>query len=153
MKKIPWLLMIVSFLALAGCTSQTFRPSDLEPSTAMITAGDIKGRVKEGSIESLEEKITLVFDNLTDAEYYYGVPFTLEVALEGSWYQVPFDDAIAFIEIAILLEGNGTTEEVIDLSTYFKTLPDGKYRIVKDFHTENKTVTIAPTFEIQSNTY
>lgn len=149
MKKIRFLLMIVSFLALVGCAKNAFRPSDLEPSTAMITEGEINGSVKESSIQSLDKNITLVFENLTDTEYYYGLAFVLEVELEGSWYQVPFDEEVAFIEIAMFLEGNAATEEVIDLSTYFKNLPAGKYRIVKDFWTDNQTVTIAPTFEIK----
>lgn len=153
MKKIPSLLILLSYFILVGCTKNPFRASDLEPSTAVITEGEIRGSIKEGSIQSLEDKITLVFDNLTATDFYYGVPFTLEVELEKAWYRVPFDKNVAFIEIAMILKRNSSDEEVVELATYFDKLPVGKYRIVKDFQTENKTVTIASTFEILEKSY
>lgn len=149
MKKVLLYLMLVSFLSLVGCASQAFRPSDLEPSTAVVTEGKIKGNVKEEQIQSFKEKITLVFENLTDTVYYYGVDFTLEVELDDTWYQVPFDEDVAFIEIAMLLEGKAMNEEVIDLADYFDKLPAGNYRVIKHFQAEEQTITIAPTFEVK----
>lgn len=148
MKRRRFCFLLLLLLILTGCRMQAFRPTDLERSTVNLTQGSIEGRIKEETIQTIHEPQTLIFENLTADEYYYGVPFTLEVWLEDSWYQVPFDEPVAFIEIAFLLEANATTEEVISLATYFDKLPAGTYRIVKVFQTENRSVTIAPTFDI-----
>lgn len=149
MKKVLLRLLLLLFLTLSGCTSPLNRFSDLEPSTVVVTENKIKGSVKEEQIESVAEKITLTFENLTDTAYYYGVDFTLEKELKDKWYQIPFDEDVAFIQIAMLLEANATNEEIIDLSTYFEDLPTGNYRVIKHFQAENQSVTIAPTFEVK----
>ncbi len=148
MKRRRFCFLLLLLLILTSCRMQAFRPTDLERSTVNLTQGSIEGRIKEETIQTIHEPLTLLFENLTADEYYYGVPFTLEVWLEDSWYQVPFDEPVSFIEIAFLLEANATTEEGISLATYFDELPPGTYRIMKVFQTENRTVTIAPTFEI-----
>ena len=77
MKRRCFCFLLFLLLILTGCRMQAFRPTDLERSTVNLTQGSIEGRIKEETIQTIHEPLTLLFENLTADEYYYGVPFTL----------------------------------------------------------------------------
>ena len=114
-----------------------------------LTAKNINITVKEETIKSSKENITLVLENKTEYEYFYGVDFELEVELDNKWYKIPFDKNTAFIEIGLLLKGNGESKEEIELYKYFSDLPDGKYRIVKTFYLDDEKTVAVGLFNIK----
>ncbi len=149
MKKIYILSIVIIMFIFYGCTSKTLDISDLEPSNIVVDSKNINITVKEETIKSSKENITLVLENKTEYEYFYGVDFELEVELDNKWYKIPFDKNTAFIEIGLLLKGNGESKEEIELYKYFSDLPDGKYRIVKTFYLDDEKTVAVGLFNIK----
>ena len=119
MKKIYIFSIVIMMFILYGCSIKTLYISDLEPLDIVVDYDNINLTVKEDTIKSSKENITLVLENKTEYEYFYGVDFELEVELDNKWYKVPLDKNPAFIEIGLLLKGNSESEEEIELSKYF----------------------------------
>lgn len=149
MKKIYIFSIVIMMFILSGCSSKTLNISDLEPSNIVVDCDNINIKVKEDTIKSSKEKITLVLENKTEYEYSFGVDFELEVELDDNWYKIPFDKNPEFIEIARLLKGNSKSKEEIELSKYFSDLPDGKYRILKTFYLDGQKTVVAGLFNIK----
>lgn len=149
MKKIYIFSIAIIILILCGCSINRLNVSDLEPSNIVVDYDNIKATVQEGIIKSSKENINLVLENKTEYEYSYGVDFELEVELDNKWYKIPFDKKPEFIEIAVILKGNGESNEEIELSKYFSNLPDGKYRIVKTFYHDGIKNIVVGLFNIK----
>lgn len=67
--------------------------------------------------------------NQTDAELCYGEYFTIQVQLDGVWYDIPAKEELCFNDIAYLLAGKEENEKTYDISFYGE-LPEGTYRLV-----------------------
>ena len=65
MKRRCFCFLLFLLLILTGCRMQAFRPTDLERSTVNLTQGSIEGRIKEETIQTIHEPLTLLFENLT----------------------------------------------------------------------------------------
>lgn len=145
--------ILLTTLLFSGCSNKTLDAPNLKPSN--ITLEEMKqGNISvelEKEIYSQNETISFTLKNNTDQEYYYGVDFTLEVQLDNNcWYEVPFDNQIAFIEIAKILSSNSTSIENIDLSLGFSSLDNGNYRIVKRLHSDGMLTTVTVPFIIDA---
>lgn len=151
MRKVYIFSIIMTMFILSSCSSKTLNISDLEPSTIVVNYDNINATTKEDIITSSKENITLVLENKTEYEYYYGLYFDLEVELDNNWYEVPFNKNPEFKEIGVCLNGNSTNEEKIELSKYFDTLPEGKYRIIKSLYLDGEKIVVAALFEIKNN--
>lgn len=80
-----------------------------------------------------EQAVTVGIENAGGETWTYGKPYSFEVLLDGSWYQVPMrpgDRNYGFIEIGLLLEPGKTVECACSFSGY-APLPPGVYRVVK----------------------
>jgi len=99
--------------------------------------------MKEADKLSPPEGITLEIDNdSTDAitvrlmnksenAWTYGEDYSLQVNLDGKWYDIPTASGVnwAFHSIAYLLPAGGETTQTYSLAMY-GTLPAGSYRII-----------------------
>lgn len=151
MKKIYIFSIVIMLFILYSCSSKTLDVSNLEPSNIIVDCDNINVTVQEDTIKSSKENITLVLENTTEHEYFYGAYFELEVELDNQWYKVPLSKNAEFNEIGLLLKGNGESNEEIELSKYFSDLPDGKYRILKDFYLDGAKTVIVGLFNIKNN--
>ena len=81
--------------------------------------------------EQTADTITVELTNNTDTDWCYGKHFSLNVLLDGEWYDVPVldDKNYAFIDIGIILPAGEHHGESYNLSMY-GTLPEGSYRLV-----------------------
>ncbi|MEG0748489.1 MAG: hypothetical protein RR408_00400 [Carnobacterium sp.] len=93
------------------------------------------------------DQITVLLKNKSVEDYYYGKAFSLEKEVDDQWFVVPFEEDIAFIEIAILLGSGEETTESIDLSLFKGKLAAGKYRVLKEVAGE----TLTAEFLIEDN--
>lgn len=150
MKRIYIFSILILMFIIYGCSSKTLDISDLEPSNIVVEYDNINATVKEDTIKSSKENITLVLENKTEYEYFYEVDFELEVELDNNWYKIPFDKNPEFIEIGLILKENSESKEEIELSKYFSDLPDGKYRIVKTFYLDGEKTVVAALFNIKN---
>ena len=81
-----------------------------------------------------EQAVTVEIENTGGESWTYGKPYSFEVLLDGTWYQVPMrpgDRNYGFVEIALLLEPGKTVECACPFSGY-APLPAGVYRVVKN---------------------
>lgn len=148
MKKNYIFSIAIMLFLLYGCSIKDLNISDLEPSNIVVDCNNISITIQEDTIKSSKEDITLVLQNKTEYEYFYGVDFELEVESNNQWYKIPFDKNPEFIEIGLTLKGNSESNEKIELSKYFSDLPDGKYRIVKTFYLDGTKTVVVGLFNI-----
>ena len=83
-------------------------------------------------------KVTLTMTNLTNDDYYYGNPFTIEVEKDGEWYKMIAPEDLVFTMPAYTLKAK-EQRKFVNHKWYFSCdspgygkLPKGHYRIVKD---------------------
>lgn len=142
-------IIVIMMFIFYGCSRKTLDVSSLQPSDIVIDCDNINVTVQEETIKSSKENITLILENKTEYEYFYGVDFELEVELDNQWYKIPFDKNHEFIEIGLILKGNGKSNEEIELSKYFSDLPEGKYRVVKTFYLDGLKNVVVGLFNIK----
>lgn len=148
MKKIYIFIIVIILLLLYSCSNKTLDVSDLEKSNIAVDCDNINVTVQENTIKSSKENITLLLKNKTEYEYFYDLYFELEVELDNQWCKVPFNKNHEFNDIGLLLKGNGVSNEEIELSKYFSDLPDGKYRIAKNFYLDGAKTIVVGLFNI-----
>ncbi|MGP4042115.1 immunoglobulin-like domain-containing protein [Gracilibacillus sp. D59] len=72
------------------------------------------------------------------------VPYYVEQYIEGSWYQIPFENNHDFIMTGIILEPNESYTQNISIKQF--DLSSGKYRVVKPI---SEKLILAEEFEIE----
>lgn len=80
-------------------------------------------------VERTEDKITVKYTNNGSEDWMYGLHFSVDVLLNGEWYNVPtITGNWAFNDIGLILKSEQQQEEVYNLSMYGE-LPSGQYRV------------------------
>lgn len=133
MKTILKLMLIGSlFLSLVGCTTNN-SVSIGEKSKYAVSNNSISFKVKEGSLT--KSKATFILENLTDNDYSYGNPFSIEKEVNGIWYELKPIKELSFNLPAYNLNAKDSKEIEIDWEYAYGKLTPGKYRIIKGvFH-------------------
>ena len=105
-----------------------------EWNTAYLTkSGEISERGLDFVIQKVENNIIYTeITNPTKEENAVGLYFSLEVKLDGEWYDIPSEQLMMFNDIALIVPAEGSVEQRYDFSGY-GDLPAGDYRIVTDF--------------------
>jgi len=98
----------------------------LQPAGLLNGSNDITMEL----LEITGPSATVALTNHGTEEWFYGVDYTIQVQIDGIWYEVPPTEQVAFVAIAMLLGPGETNEETLDLS-FYRELPTGFYRIVK----------------------
>ena len=149
MKRMIIALCLSVLMLLAACGG-TLNKSDLKPSP--YEESELSGGVAMSAASSVvgpdTEMINLRIINATDKELTFGADYTLETQLDGEWYVVPPKEEMSFIMIAYILEAHGTAQVEAALSGPYGKLPDGRYRVVKGFSSEDGNTAAAAVFEI-----
>ncbi|MCD5323188.1 MULTISPECIES: immunoglobulin-like domain-containing protein [Pontibacillus] len=99
------------------------------------------------------EIVKLTVRNTGDVPLLFGTHYTIQKKIDGTWYEVPFDNG-AFNDIGLSISPGNTYEEEVHLTGLDYTLTEGTYRVVKSFDQEDKdhdrfkTVRVAATFDL-----
>lgn len=104
----------------SGWNTEFLTPAD-EP------VADASGIVMDMQLE--EDLIQVQFTNNGAEEWGYGYDYGLHVLLNGTWYFVPAEQEMAFIEVLCMLPVGATSQETYSLAPY-GDLPAGTYRFV-----------------------
>lgn len=136
MKKLFLILFSAFFISLlfSGCEKKEDKIIDLEQ-TQFNTSNLNKNvilLIKEKSITSETEEITLVYNNKSKVEYIYGGVDHLEKGIDGKWYSLPSKENAAWDMLAYRLQPEGTAESKFPIKTCYGDLKKGKYRIIKN---------------------
>ena len=77
------------------------------------------------------ETITAEFTNGSDEDWGYGYAYSVQVLLDGTWYDIPAEQDMAFIEVLLMIPVGGSAEEEFFLKSY-GDLPSGAYRVLSN---------------------
>lgn len=109
-----------------------WRAEWLTPSATLVAPEDITAELVGNDADS----VTLALTNHGDTDWMYGEGFSLQVLLDGIWYNVPeLPGNWAVFAIGYSLPAGETTEKTCALD-FYGDLPQGTYRI----ETEGLTV-------------
>lgn len=138
LKKMKYLILLmpVALLLIAACDSTEEEPDQMPDDSNENTNGpsvvnNYSMETEEETYPQETEQITVFISNNTDEDAYYGVEFRVDRRVDGEWEEVPFEEDMSFIQIAIDLPAGDQTEEVIDLTLFEDYLEPGDYRVVK----------------------
>ena len=115
--------------------------------------------IKELSYDKKTQTISFLTENASDKKITTSLHYKIEKYNEQKqWEKTNLTDNLAFIEIVLLIEPNESIEESIDLSM-IENIPNGIYRISKNYHNGNQNIVQYIQFEyvdknlINLNTY
>jgi len=92
---------------------------------------DIAFSVKESTVSVDTNEITLIFENKSDIDYFYGMISYIEIESDGNWYSIPVKENVYWTMLGYPIPAQSSSEQVFPIHTYFDNLEIGKYRIVK----------------------
>lgn len=146
--------MIVAALFFTGCsqeqphalTSQSVH-GELE---SKITHKEVKVEisVQPGSVASFDELI-LHMENDGPSTLAFGTSYSLEKREQGVWFEVPFDPAVSFAEMALVLQPKKTFEQKINAKNFAYSFAKGEYRIVKSVYANGQEIILAAPFKVE----
>ncbi|MBE6900725.1 MAG: hypothetical protein E7479_08735 [Ruminococcaceae bacterium] len=147
MKKILALILALVFL-FSGCGAGN---KSLGVSEEKITDTDI---IKMKTTEVSSEQIAIEITNESKSEIGYGEAYSVEFKKDGEWHILKPKSEASFIEIGYILEKESTCTWGDKISRIYGKLPEGEYRLLKDFTiyenggTVAENVTLAVQFRI-----
>lgn len=156
MKKL--LVFTIAALLLAGCattanppaaaaspeTSADMPAATPKPQDALTTpgsetqeaAGPIQIYIKQKTVTTATEEVTLVIINSSDKTYSYDYVQKLERRkADGTWEKVELTNEAVSLALLVIPAGE-TQEQAFDFKNHFEPLTRGTYRIVKTFVNE-----------------
>lgn len=100
---------------------------------------EVTMNVKDGTVST--SGLTVIFENKSDKQGFYGQDFLLEKNINGKWYQVPITlkGELAIPMIAYDLAPSDVNEWTVDWDIIYGRLDAGEYRIVKEVHDFRKS--------------
>lgn len=102
-----------------------WHPEWMTPSATLVAPEGITAEL----IKNTKDSVTISLTNHTDADWMYGEGFSLQVLLDGVWYNVPETPGNwAFNAIGYSLSAGDSVEKTYSLESY-GDLPTGTYRL------------------------
>ncbi len=151
MKRVSIVVLLILMLIMTSCSGyRSLNARKLEKSeydTTMLSR-DINVTVKEETVTTKTESITLMYVNTSDTEYLFGEKPHLEVELDGTWYVVPVLKGTVWIAIGYILPAKGSHEHSFSIRNYYGMLKPGKYRVIKEMYSGEESVFTSAQFEI-----
>ena len=117
---------------MVGCGTNSLKLGS--KSNYEIDNGTVRLKINNESITNTGAKMQLI--NYTGENYEYGSEFSIEYQKNGTWYSIIPKEDMNFNMMAYLLEDNTTKELDINWENFYGKLPNGKYRIIKNFSKE-----------------
>ncbi|HZG71033.1 MAG TPA: immunoglobulin-like domain-containing protein, partial [Chondromyces sp.] len=80
-----------------------------------------------------DTQITVHYQNHSDIEVSYGLHYSFEKNVNGTWYYVPFKEERGVPDITYTLHPDETKSETYPFNSLKEKLSPGEYRIIKNF--------------------
>lgn len=140
------MLLITAVLIFSGCepAADIGGKSSLQIETEKSIAMEVK-QVSETGIE-------LEISNLGDTKASYGTWYSLEKNIDGEWFELNFIEGnadITFPMVEYNLNAGSSAKKQIDWEYAYGKLPEGHYRLIKDFEILQNEFYAACEFNIQ----
>lgn len=120
------IILFVSFLTTPKSTDvpTVISPSEFnEPISEIIT---------KQAVEHTPDGVRFTVKNTSSDPHVYGSFYKLEVLLDGGWYELSPTDGV-FPDVACILEGNTTQQDLALIYSHHKDLRPGTYRVIVDY--------------------
>lgn len=133
MKRLLLIFMAITiFLLAVGCTSSE------GPDIPKSSNNELQ--VKDLAYDKDKKIISFKTENKGKEDIITTLHFTIEeYNEENKWQKTELANDLEFIEIALIIESGKVMDEEIDLST-IDNIPNGCYRIVKEYNTSEKNI-------------
>lgn len=113
----------------AAPVSQPAAVEEPEPATVWSGWPGVTLSLLQESYPVGVQKITLVLDNRSETESFYGEQFSCQKFVDGAWQPVEFQDKVFFPDIAWVLEADSVRELRLDVDSLEQPLGEGLYRL------------------------
>ncbi|WP_134684261.1 immunoglobulin-like domain-containing protein [Brevibacillus migulae] len=151
------LITVLAALFLMGCSQEAVDTNQALPKQSRH--GELPSQLKNKEIHaemhmdlpsgsSTFDQALLTINNEGPGTLIFGVAFTLEKKENGVWYEVPFKENLAFVEIALHLAPGDSHQDTIRNDMFPYSLAQGEYRIVKQLYLDGKEMILAAPFTI-----
>jgi hypothetical protein len=105
-------------------------------------------RIQKEIYDKPVDEITVEIKNFGSTEITFGTYFWVEKFENDTWNRVPFKENKSFTDIGLHLNPGETYKQIVHLQMLNERLTEGKYRIVKEFTSNDTVITLAAEFEI-----
>ncbi len=102
---------------------------DPEPETSWEGVPEVTLSLLQESYPVGVQKITLVLDNRSEMEFFYGEHFSCQKFVDGAWQPVEFQDKVFFRDVAWVLEADSVRTLRLDMNALEQPLEEGLYRL------------------------
>lgn len=102
---------------------------DPEPKTSWEGVPGVTLSLLQESYPVGVQKITLVLDNRSEMEFFYGEHFSCQKFVDGAWQPVEFQDKVFFRDVAWVLEADSVRTLRLDMNALEQPLEEGLYRL------------------------
>ncbi|MEM1504798.1 hypothetical protein RG959_15430 [Domibacillus sp. 8LH] len=146
-------LAILSF-ALASCQQEPERTKSKNQENIPSSAKGITIKLEKEQYLTEDTEAVLTLHNDSETTFLYGREYLLGKNIDGTWYEIEFNERIGFTAIGYNLVPGQNIFETISLDIFNEELSAGHYRLIKEFSEaekeyspENKII-IAASFKL-----
>lgn len=107
--------------------SQPAAAEEPEPVTVWSEPSGVTLSLLQESYPVGVQEITLVLDNRSEMEFFYGEHFSCQKFVGGAWQPVEFQDKVFFHDIAWVLEADSVRTLRLDVNSLERSLEEGLY--------------------------
>lgn len=94
------------------------------------------------------QKLTLVLDNRSEMEFFYGEHFSCQKFADDAWQPVEFQDKMFFHDIAWVLEADSVRKLRLDVDSLERPLEEGLYRLAGEIVYQADTMKKAEPWQL-----
>lgn len=146
---------MLALIMLAACSHAQTKPLTQKsvhgelPSKSTLPELTLEMVTDQTEYPSSTKEIAFEIKNEGPATVNFGTPYYVEKREQGTWYEIPFKDNVAFTEIGLMLAAGEGYQGKINLTDLDYSLTTGDYRMIKRFHSNEKEIFLAVVFQVK----
>ncbi|MDX8046888.1 immunoglobulin-like domain-containing protein [Gracilibacillus sp. S3-1-1] len=140
-----WFILVL-FLFLAGCQEDLTETLSKSEYGDIVEQEEYKMTLEKDKYPENVDLITMEIFNNSDTDITFGLEHSVEIYVDGNWYQIPFKKDAQFQAIGVIVKpGESYSQNVAVDQLDFSFIP-GRYRVIKPILPE---VVVSAEFEIE----
>lgn len=139
---------------MAACQQEPERAKSKNQEDISSSAEGITVQLEKEQYTTKDTETQLTLHNDSEITFLYGQEYLLEKNVNGTWYEIPLKEEMAFTSEGYNLAPGQRVSETISLDIFSEELSPGRYRIIKVFSDNEKEynlenqILIAASFEL-----
>ena len=146
---------MLALMMLAACSHAQTKPLTQKsvhgelPSKSTLPELTLEMITDQTEYPSSTKEIAFEIKNEGPATVNFGTPYYVEKREQGTWYEIPFKDNVAFTEIGLMLAAGEVYQGKVNLTDLNYSLTTGEYRMLKRFYANEKEILLAVVFQVK----